>query len=195
MKKIVTFLLLAFSIQFAFSAKHVLFSGVPMGGDQKNFVAKLQKKGFQLIDRPEYISDTASNKKYMWGTFKGFSNSVLSISGFRKDAGNVDKVVVMLDVCTSWRSLYDYYSKVKQTLSKDYGQPKLCHEMFHVNGQPKTDDDLFLEVKHGNCEYFSIFSSKRGAVMISIVYQNAQARVLVTYIDKGTVENTLKYNR
>ena len=66
--------------------------------------------------------------------------------------------------------------------------------MFHINGQPKTDSDLFIEVQQGNCEYVSIFSSKRGAIMVSIVYVNKQARVYVTHIDKGDVENTLKYN-
>lgn len=195
MKKIVSIFLFIFCTQLAFSAKHVLFSGIPMGGPKQPFYEKIQKKGFQRIPCPECVEDTSNTKAYFWGTYRGFSNSIVAVSGFRKDAQNVDKVVVMLDACNSWRALYDYYAKMKQSLTKEYGQPKECREMFHINGQPKTDSDLFLEVKRGNCEYVSIFSSKRGAIMISIVNLNNQARVYVTHIDKGTVEKTLQYNR
>lgn len=194
MKKIVSILCLIVCSQLSYSAKHILFSGIPMGGPKEQFYEKIQKKGFQRIPCPECVDDTTNNKAYFWGTYRGFSNSIIQVSGFRKDAKHVDKVVVMLDVCNSWRALYDYYAKIKQSLAKEYGQPKECREMFHINGQPKTDSDLFIEVQQGNCEYVSIFSSKRGAIMVSIVYTNKQARVYVTHIDKGDVENTLKYN-
>ncbi len=195
MKKILSFLLLLLCSQFTYSAKHVLFAGVPMGGPKEAFYQKIQKKGFQRIPCPECVGDSTTDKEYFWGTFRGFSNSIVQVSGFRKDANNVDKVIVMLDACNSWRALYDYYAKIKQSLAKEYGQPKECREMFHINGQPKTDSDLFIEVKQGNCEYVSIFSSKRGAIMVSIVYLNQQARVLVTHIDKGTVDKTYEYNK
>lgn len=196
MKRIISFLFLfLFTSQFTYSAKHVLFVGIPMGGPKQTFYDKIQKKGFQRIPCPECVDDTTNTNAYFWGTYCGFSNSIVKVSGFRKDATNADKVVVMLDACNSWRALYDYYAKIKQSLTKEYGQPKECREMFHINGQPKTDSDLFIEVQQGNCEYVSIFSSKRGAIMVSIVTTNRQPRVHVTYIDKGTVDKTYEYNK
>lgn len=194
LRRFLPLLILSLFVQLGYSAKHFKFEGIAMGSSQTEFFSKLQKKGFQAISQPEFITDTANIASYYWGTYKGHSGTILAVSGVRKNKNKADKLVVYLDASTSWHSLYDKYYKIKQSLTKEFGQPKECREMFHINGQPKTDDDLFLEVKHGNCEYLSIFSSKRGVVMLSIVYKKGEARVNVVYLDQETVGGSMQHS-
>lgn len=186
-------LLLILPLHNVFSAKHFKFMGVTMGGPKTEFAAKLKKKGLEAIPNPQTITDNSHQKLFFSGDFKGYSSVIFSVSGFRDNRENVDKVAVYFDVRNSWRSLYADYSKLKADFTKEFGQPKECREMFHVNGQPKTDDDLFTELKHGNCEYVSIFSTKRGIVVLMILYRDHQARAYATYIDQGSIEKTLEH--
>lgn len=199
MKGIFSTILFLMVAQLGFAVKHVKFDGIPLGGPKQKFEVKLQKKGFQSVPCPDYLPDTVAYNSYYWGTYSGFSNSIVIVKDKRDEQKLVDKVVVMLDESNSWRALYDYYAKVKQQLTRQYGQPKECREMFHINGQPKTDSDLFQEVKNGNCEYVSIFSSKSGAVVVNIYFYNRQARVFVSYIDnmsmKGVVQKMNGYQK
>ncbi len=155
-------------------SQHLTFKGIEINGTLTEFISKLQKQGFTLIDRFE--SGAA-----LKGTFAGEDAVVLIPC---KENEIVWKVVVDFNEKNTWYSLKSAYKSYKESLTSKYGKG----ESYEYFKSPYYDGDGYemSAVKLEKCFYSTIFEIKEGDIIVEIC---KGANVRISYEDN---ENYLK---
>lgn len=168
-------------ISFAQGQKkeHLSFKGVPIDGKLSQFILKMKQNGFVYIQ-------TTNGMALLNGDFAGYKNCYVSVSTL-KASDLVYKVTVVFKGRETWSTLLGNYVSLKELLSEKYGNPIDVLEKFDLNPymEPKTDKDKLLQVKAGNCMYFSIWETDKGNVELSIERDDSKrCFVRLRYFDK-----------
>ena len=180
MKRILIALLLVFSFIGAMAQntnEHFKFMGIPINGTLESFTQKLVAKGLKR----EHASEVDVLLK---GTFAGKSGSGVCV--MRIPSRNiVYKVVVCLPSKDTWEWLEDDYTEFKRMLTSKYGDPFKYSESFKEGTYVGSDHLKISALKEGKCEYYSIWGSTEGMIVLEIFNADgaSDSCVRLTYID------------
>lgn len=180
MKKILFLLLLNIApfILFAqIDSVHMVFKGVPIDGTLKEYVQKMQKKGFSLVFTEDGIA-------ILEGDFAGYKKCQIGVATL-KEKDLVNKITVIFPQCNTWSSLSSDYFSLKDMLSEKYGELTICVETFKTEIRPKDDDSKLHEVGMDRCVYYTIYETKNGTIRLAISHDGFSSYfVTLTYSDK-----------
>ena len=179
---ILTILILANSlIHYSQSQDHLLFKGIPIDGSLTEFVGKLEKDGFTLIE-------TSDEYAFLEGDFAAYKNCYVGISTL-KQKDLVSKINVIFPNRTTWSALSANYFELKELLIEKYGEPEKAVENFNSN--MRLDDDLskMYEARLNRCNYVSTFDLANGGIVLSIENDEMSGSfVMLVYFDKNNSE-------
>lgn len=158
-------------------SNHMKFRGVPIDGSLDLFVKRMQRKGFDVVNKKGLSA-------VMRGDFADYTNCLLYVETLDgKDL--VARIVVAFPVRDKWEYLHGDYKRLKDMLSQKYGKPYQCTEKFQNNySLPMDDGDKLQYVKMDRCKYESLFRSDKGEVVLKITQENLDCRVALAYKDK-----------
>ena len=157
--------------------EHLKFMGIPINGTLESFTQKLVAKG--LKREHAWENDVLLN-----GTFAGKSGSGVCV--MRIPSRNiVYKVVVCLPSKDTWEWLEDDYTEFKRMLTSKYGDPFKYSESFKEGTYVGSDHLKISALKEGKCEYYSIWGSTEGMIVLEIFNADgaSDSCVRLTYID------------
>ena len=180
MKRIFIALLFVFSCIGAMAQnanEHLKFMGIPINGTLESFTQKLVAKGLKR----EHAWDNALLLK---GTFAGKSGSGVCV--MRVPSRNiVYKVVVCLPSKDTWEWLEDDYTEFKRMLTSKYGDPFKYSESFKEGTYVGSDYLKISALKEGKCEYYSIWGSTEGMIVLEVFNADgaSDSCVRLVYID------------
>ena len=180
MKKIIltlSFLVILIS-SFAQSSEHLKFKGVPIDGTLNEYVAKMKQAGF-------YHEGTEDGVALLSGEFAGYSDCVVGVKTLQK-LNLVHEIVVLFPSQDKWAGLIYDYERLKTMLSKKYGEPNVCVERFNAPSYSvKDDNDKMYQTIMNNCEYYSIYSTDSGTIILKIDNEKYHVcRIKLFYTDK-----------
>lgn len=180
MKKLSLSLLLL-SIAFTAPAQetdHLTVAGVPIDGSEGEFVAEMQKRGYEF-------EETSYDETVLSGNFGGYANCTIHIFHYPEQDGSrrVYQAIVFLPACSSWQQISRQYLFLKEMLAKEFGPPSSCVEKFKSAIQPQDDNARFYELLLGNGLFGTNFVLKQGRIQALIYNQFDKARVVITYED------------
>lgn len=172
-------MLLSLAVQAQTATGHLKFKGVPMDGPVDEFVEKIKGTDLQVVDK----FDDAT---MLTGTFAGYRNCKVFVYP-SKGNGHVRMVGVTFDLQETWPDLYSNYLSLKTMLTKKYGEPAKCKEVFDWPSEPDDHTKIYL-VQTDRCKYSSDFETLEGFITLSITHLKVDyldvCFVSVTYIDK-----------
>lgn len=148
---------------------HQKFLGIPLMGDSKAFVSKLQKKHFSAKEKLD-------GKYWLEGKFAGIKGCNIIID----DSPNVCGVIVFLPPKGNWNELYSDYRNFKDKLSIKYGSPSNITETFEGGEYGLGNNEKMVKLKNGNCKYSVQFDTTVGYILLEI---SSLSMVKLTYID------------
>lgn len=183
MKKIVVtlFLVLSFTLTFAQSSEHLKFKGVPIDGTLNEYVLKMKQTGFQLVGTDDGVA-------LLEGEFAGYRGCMVGVKTLQKK-DLVHEIVVFFPSQDKWSGLSYDYERLKTMLTKKYGNPAECVEQF-VNTPTyidiDDDNDKLREVENDHCEYYSVYNTDNGSILLTISNDGYLfgCRVKLFYSDK-----------
>ena len=168
-KRLLTFLFLMTAV-FCFGQEesgHLLFKGIPIDGTLKEFVTKLEAKGYELIDVREGSS-------LLKGNFAGFKDCIIVVNTITgKDL--VYSASVLFEKYDTWRPLETDYLKLKTYLTIKYGAPEQVEEKFpEYEKYNIIPDDIqkMSELLKNTCSYSSVFRKEKGTIFLTISSNN-----------------------
>lgn len=180
MKKLIitfSFLMILLS-SFAQSSEHLKFKGVPIDGTLDEYVAKMKQAGFNH-------KVTEDGVALLSGEFAGYSDCIVGVKTLQK-LNLVHEIVVLFPTQDKWAGLSYDYERLKTMLSKKYGEPDKCVERFNAPSYMITDDNhKMYQVENNNCEYYSIYSTDSGTIILKIDNEKYNVcRIKLFYTDK-----------
>lgn len=172
-KKLFLIFLFSFFLLESYS-QHLTFKGIEIDGTLTEFIGKLQKQGFVLIDHFE-------NGAILKGNFAGEESEIIIPC---KENETVWTVVVNFSEKSTWYSLKSTYKSYKESLTIKYGEGN-SYEFFK---SPYYEGDGYemSAVKLEKCIYSTAFETKEGDIIVEI---SKEANVRIFYEDN---ENYLK---
>lgn len=175
-KKYLSILIVSFFFVQCFAQNdslHMTFKGIPIDGSLESFVQKLKKKGFRTNSSPNDLT----------GPFAGYSNcSVMVLCN--EESQKVRGVGVLLPSTDSWDVLYSQYKNLKEMLTTKYGSPASSEEGFTDPDLATSDFSRMLQVKMGNCNFYSKFITDKAGIYLSIIqFQHLYSHVSLVYGD------------
>ena len=181
MKKVFFSLFLAFTIvATAFAqeeSEHLTFKGVPIDGTLDEYVEKMKQAGFTYIV-------TQDGTAILQGDFAGFKGCTIGVTTL-KATNKVNTIGVIFPKQNDWASLESNYAHLKSMLTEKYGEPSDCVETFQGYGSPQTDNDKLHKLQLDECTWYTIYSTSKGDIQLSIENQNVMScYVLLRYFDK-----------
>lgn len=172
MKKLISLLVLITAMAMSAAAQqHITFMKTPLTGTVKNFVSKMEYKGFEVDTRFD------DGNVMMRGTFTN-RDIELFIFG-TPQTHTVYKVVVYYPKQKTWPKLKADYFDVKALYDRKYD---LSNEYdFFADPYNEGDGDEMDGVENDKCRYASFYNAPGGmiAVQVSSFFQ-----VKVTYEDE-----------
>lgn len=158
-------------------AEHLTFKGVPINGTLNEYVSKMKNVGFTHV----FTEDGTAILK---GDFAGFKNCGIGVSTL-KQKDLVSKIGVIFPENVTWSSLSTNYFNLKDLLTEKYGEPSEVVEEFNSRLKPRDDNDKMHQVKMDRCSFYSIFSSDKGEIQLSINHDGlSSCFVRLVYTDK-----------
>ena len=183
MKKTLIALFLSLTVCISFaqtntdSSKHLTFKGVPLDGTLDQYVLKMKQAGFKHVSTKDGIAT-------LQGDFAGYKDCSVDVSTI-KQKDLVYKIGVLFPKKDTWSTLSGNYSDLKQMLSEKYGQPSEVVEKFDSRSEPSDDMFRMYEVQFDRCKYFSIWTTDKGEIQLSIDHNSVTSCfVKLTYLDK-----------
>lgn len=189
-KKLVLFLFVFMSFTSFLNAQesHLIFKGIPIDGTLSDYVTKLQKSGFQLLNKENGFA-------LLKGDFASYIDCKIGVVTL-KNNDLVNKVVVIFPERKTWSKLYTNYFSLKQLLIEKYGNPSQNIEKFESYSEPKDDQDKMYQVQFDKCKYYSIFTTEKGDIELSIEHDGVTScYIKLGYFDKingQIIENEAK---
>lgn len=177
-----TFFLLLFTIVslLAFGqddSGHMTFKGVPIDGTLKEYIQKMERKGFIHMHTQEGIA-------MLRGDFAAYKNCMIGVATL-KQKDLVSKITVIFPVCDIWSSLSANYFSLKDMLTEKYGKPSDCIEKFQTDLQPDDDNSKMYLVQFDRCKYQTTYETKNGDIQLSISHDGViRCFVMLAYFDK-----------
>ena len=179
MKRILSLVIISWVVLSSFAQSdtlHLKFKGVPIDGTQKEYVEKMEQKGFTYIG----VEDEVAVLKGDFAAYKGCHVFVSTLK--QKDL--VCRIAVKFPDCKTWGQLSSDYFSLKEMLTEKYGKPAEETETFQ-NGEPDNDNDRFHEVRMDRCKYISTFETPKGTIELWIDNGGLfSCYVGLTYTDK-----------
>ena len=155
---------------------HLKFKGVPIDGTLKEFISRMERKGFE--HRSSYDS-----KERLVGDFAGIKQCTVYVETL-DNSDLVSRIIVEFPKQERWEELFDNYKNLKSMLMEKYGNFSSCVERFQ-NSYIRTDEYRMLAVHMCECMYKTKFSIAEGDITLSIDYEEwGQGFVLLKYQDK-----------
>lgn len=159
------------------TSRHLTFKGVPLDGTLDQYVAKMKQNGFKHIS-------TSNGIAMLQGDFAGYKDCYVGVSTL-KQKDLVHKIGVIFPDRDTWSALSGNYFDLKQMLTEKYGKPSDIVEKFDTRYEPRDDNSKMHEVKFDNCKYYSIWSTDKGDIQLSIDHNNIiSCFVKLVYFDK-----------
>lgn len=159
------------------SSKHLSFKGVPLDGTLDQFVSKMKQSGFTHVSTTDGVA-------MLQGDFAGFKGCLLGVSTL-KQKDLVYKIGVALPSRDTWSTLSGDYFELKQLLSEKYGTPTTIVEKFDSEYSSSDDQLRFFDVKFDKCKYYSIWTTDKGEIQVSIDHKGTlKCFVKLVYLDK-----------
>lgn len=159
------------------SSDHLVFKGVPIDGTLKEYVSKMVQDGFTNLG-------TENGTAILNGDFAGYKDCNIGVATL-KQKDLVYKIAVIFPEKDTWSSLSGNYFDLKDMLTEKYGKPSEVVEKFDSNSQPRDDNDKMFKVKFDNCKYFSVWTTDKGEIQLSIQHQSVtNCYVTLSYSDK-----------
>ncbi|NIJ45130.1 hypothetical protein FHR24_001569 [Wenyingzhuangia heitensis] len=162
------------------SQEHMKFKGIPIDGTLKDFVLKLEKKGFTYEKTEEGIA-------WFGGEFASYNNCIIAVVSL-KQKDLVCKTIVLFPDKDTWSSLSNNYFFLKELLTEKYGEPSKVVEKFDSSIQPSDDEDRMRKVKSYNCKYYTNYITDKGKIQLTIYHSEkdlySSCFVRLSYYDK-----------
>lgn len=159
------------------SSKHLSFKGVPLDGTLDQFVSKMKQSGFKLLS-------SGDNLAGLEGDFAGYKGCLVSVSTL-KQKDLVSKIVVVFSERETWETLSGDYTNLKELLTEKYGKPSEVVEKFDSESSARDDQSRMFAVKVDQCKYYSIWSTDKGEIQLSIDHRKFEkCFIKLTYLDK-----------
>ena len=138
---------------------HLKFKGVPIDGTLKEFISRMERKGFE--HRSSYDS-----KERLVGDFAGIKQCMVYVETL-DNRDLVSRIIVEFPKQERWEELFGNYKNLKSMLMEKYGNFSSCVERFQ-NSYIRTDEDRMRAVHMGECMYKTNFSIAEGDITLSI---------------------------
>lgn len=159
------------------TSKHLVFKGVPIDGSLDQYVSKMKQNGFKLLS-------TQNSTALLQGDFAGYKDCYVGVSTL-KQKDLVYKIVVLFPEKETWSTLSGNYFDLKQMLTEKYGKPSTEEEKFDTPSEPSSDGIKMYEVQFDNCKYYTIWTTDKGEIQISIDHDGVTSCfVKLAYFDK-----------
>lgn len=158
------------------SSEHLAFKGVPIDGKLNEYVTKMKNNGFTHIGTEKGVT-------FLRGDFASYKNCIIGVSTLDK-VDLVNKISVAFPERENWSSLSNNYFSLKEMLIEKYGQPSEVVEEFQSYSEPRDDNSKMHGVKMGTCKYYSIFTTDKGNIELSISGSINLSCVVLSYYDK-----------
>ena len=147
-------------LTFAQPSEHLTFKGVPIDGTLNEFVLKMKKSGFTVVDTEDGVA-------MLKGDFAAYKGCIVGVSTF-KQKDLVSKIVVVFPECDTWSSLSSNYYIIKELLTEKYGEPTEIVEKFGTYSEHERDNDKMYQVGMNNCKYHTTYETEKGSIQLSI---------------------------
>lgn len=158
-------------------SQHLSFKGVPIDGTLKAYIDAMKSAGFTYMTTQDGIA-------LLKGDFAGYNGCIIGVSTLKK-MDLVSAVGVIFPELDTWLGLYDNYIFLKDMLTKKYGKPSDEVERFDSYSEPRDDGSRMTQVWLDKCKYYTIFSTPKGNIELSIEHNNVTSCfVLLKYYDK-----------
>lgn len=191
MKNILVTLFLSLTVCISFaqtnadSSKHLTFKGVPLDGTLDQYVLKMKQNGFKHLS-------TKDGTAMLQGDFAGYKDCYVGVSTL-KQKNLVYKIGVLFPEKDTWSALSGNYFDLKQMLTEKYGEPSDVVEKFDTRSEPRDDGSRMYEVQFDRCKYYSIWTTGKGEIQLSIDHNNVTSCfVKLAYFDKINGETIKK---
>ena len=169
------------------SNEHLTFKGVPLDGTLKEFVSKMESKGFTYVNK-------LNSGAVMQGDFAGYSDCILLI-GTLQNLDIVNSAGIYIHYKDYWFDLEKTYQTLKTMLIKKYGRPYESFEEFEDSDSQIDDTMKMLLLKRGKCNYKTTFNLfPKGFIILSINNLEGSYSVSLCYYDwvgTGALETEL----
>lgn len=160
----------------AASSDHIAFKGVPIDGTLKQYIARMKKSGFTLVDTQDGVA-------LMSGDFAGRKGCNIIVSTLN-DYDVVSKIVVVFPGHETWGPLYGDFNNLKELLTEKYGQPTSVIEKFQ-DKYIDDDQDRIHAVRMDRCKYETRFMTEKGEIVLWIDHKSVMSTfVCLQYKDK-----------
>lgn len=103
---------------------HLKFKGVPIDGTLKEFISRMERKGFE--HRSSYDS-----KERLVSDFAGIKQCTVYVETL-DNSDLVSRIIVEFPKQERWEELFDNYKNLKSMLMEKYGNFSSCVERFQI---------------------------------------------------------------
>lgn len=158
------------------NSEHMTFKGVPIDGTLKEYVSKMEEKGFTHIETEDGVATFT-------GDFAAHKDCLIGVSTL-KQKDLVSKVAVLFSEHDTWSSLSSSYFYLRELLTEKYGKPSESLEEFESSYTPEDDNSKMLALKMNRCKYYTIYEMDKGSIQLSIETDEIVGRVMLNYFDK-----------
>lgn len=152
------------------SLTHFTFKDIPINGSLNQFVTRLIKQNFKLIE-------TSDHDALLTGRFAEKEVNIL----VQASSKTVYSVTVMYPKQTSWKAIKTQYENIKEILTAKYGKAKEIIEKFDDPKYEKYSLEL-LALSQDKCDYMAHFITNTGNGMIRLNISN-DANLVINYVD------------
>ena len=154
--------------------KHLLFKQFPITGDVNALIKQLSSSGYTIAEPYNYVYNAAS----LIGSFAGNNDCNVAVIGTPR-SHLACGVMVFLQEHHIWYTIKDQYEKIKNQLTKKYGNPE-TYEYF-LDPFYEGDGSELTALFSDHCTWMSIFKTAKGTISVSMT---SKSKVLITYQDK-----------
>jgi hypothetical protein len=141
--------------------------GIPVGGNETEYIDKLKNKGFKAYDKKGNIT-------YLKGEINDEEVTLGAIS--TPISKTIWKLVIFFPIQNSWGLLKIQYDRYLKSLTDKYGQPLVSNYTFEIPFKDGDGHELSA-VKLKKCHFASYWSTQFIQITeicaVSISYENA----------------------
>jgi hypothetical protein len=185
MKKIVI-LLATLSICLAAGAQeHLKFKNIPLDGPRKDFVSKLEKNEFRVVE----VNDAGTAMRGL------LAKKMVSAFIMANSEDKVCRIATFFDSHDNWSALkMDFYTLLR-SLDFKYGEPVELHQEFQL---PFSDGDgrEMEALKRGRGRWYARFESAEGTIHMMIANNpvTQEPAIMLLYEDSINCEREDEIN-
>lgn len=161
---------------------HMKFKGVEIDGTPKEFVQKMEGKGFTYVKNDE-------GTEIMLGDFAGNKNCILGIVSSHNKVAKVS--VIIPDETSTWSILYNQYITLKEMLTKKYGEPSIDKEEWQSYSAPRDDNSKMHELKMNRATIGAFYEVPEGSIEISLFSMHMECCILISYYDAANQQTAI----